>query len=84
MKLPVMIITACLFVTGCAGLASDVDYLVEHGKDIGRIERQILTLAEDAEQVKKSGLKGLNAADALAVEQLIEDIEKLKGNVSDD
>ena len=80
MKALSIVVLASFFIAGCASLKSDVDFLVNHGKQIGKIESQIVSIAEDAEALKKNGLKGLNANDALAVEQLFEDIEQLRQN----
>ena len=72
------IAVAGLAVSGCVGFGTIVDNLVEHEARIGSTEKQIVTLAKDVEEIKAKGAGALSAKDALDVEKLIEDVEKLK------
>ena len=73
-----LVIGSMAVATSCVGVDAGVDWIVRHEQRIGELERQVAEIVKDADEIKDKGVGSLSAKDALDVEKLIEDIEKLK------
>ena len=57
MKILLMLTFCAVAATGCAGVEKGIDYVVDHEKRIGALEKQIVDVAEDVETIKKKGFR---------------------------